>query len=180
MNLGLEKPLDEVLRRSLRTLFGDLSSPSWYGREREIVSLFAFGHLVRLCRKSGVLFDPAQIGIEVAVPQINRKSGAKAYVCKDVVIWRSPKMTSWNTEGRRNLLCVIEFKSINRNDAKTTERRKKAEHRSDVDWLCRTSKLAAGFVGYAVLIDQRSRVTLKCARALNGRAAKKWLSLGWR
>lgn len=87
-------------------------------------------------------------------------------------------MTSWNTEGRSGLLCVIEFKSINRNDAKAAVRRKEAEHRSDIDWLCRTSKLAAGFVGYAVLIDQRNRATLKCSRAFDGKVVKKWLSLG--
>lgn len=125
-----------------------------------------FGHLLPLCDESGPISHPTQIGIEVAVPQL-KKPRAKSYVCKDVVIWRRPKGTAWAPDGsgREYPQCVVEFKSINGNDAKTAEKRKRTEHRSDMDWLGRTSKLAAGFVGYAVLIDQRSRVTIECARA---------------
>ncbi len=172
--------LDEVINRSLGTLLADLSLPDWYGREREIVSLFAFGHLLRAGTESGVLSHPTQIGIEVAVPQMKEKPNKKSYVCKDVVIWSGPKMTCWTKEGRnsRYPLCVIEFKSINRNDDPTAARRKAREHRSDLEWLRRTSELAAGFVGYAVFIDQHAaRVTLICSRALNGSAIEKWLSL---
>ncbi|HLW79181.1 MAG TPA: hypothetical protein VKU44_06230 [Terriglobia bacterium] len=125
------------------------------------------------------MFDTAQIGIEVAVPQL-KKSGAKSYVCKDVVIWHRPKMTAWNQDGkgREYPQAVIEFKSLNRADAARVVQNKEHEHETDITWLCETSKLATRFVGYAVLIDQRSRVTIECARANRGKVVKKWLSLG--
>ena len=63
--------LDSIASRSLTSLARELSGGNWNGRrEREVVSLFCFGHLLRQCTLGGVLHDPAQISIEVAVPQI--------------------------------------------------------------------------------------------------------------
>lgn len=174
--------LDEIISRSLKSLLKDISQHSWYGREREIVSLYAFGHLLPLCSASSVLFDPTQIGIEVAVPQLKAESNRrlKTLICKNVVIWSRPKMTCWNTESDcfQYPLAVLEWKSVNRIDGATQRKRKLTEYQSDVEWLRRTSELARGFVGYAVLIFQDSgKPTLKCSRAFNDSVEDKWLVL---
>jgi len=63
--------LDQTIARSLTSLAQELSQGLWKGRrEREVVSLFCFGHLVRHYVVGSVLNDPAQISIEVAAPQI--------------------------------------------------------------------------------------------------------------
>jgi len=92
--------LDEVIRSSLSSLVAGFSANNWTGRrEREVVSLFCFGHLLRECRPDSFLHDAAQISIEVAVPQLagqigrTGKSTSKDQVCKDVVIWPRPRMT---------------------------------------------------------------------------------------
>jgi hypothetical protein len=89
--------LDLIIRQSLKDLVDDVFDRPWFGREREVVSLYAFGHLQRYCREGGVLSDPTQIVLEGAVPQLpgpNRKQ----LVCKDLVIWPKPRMTCWNEE----------------------------------------------------------------------------------
>lgn len=58
--------MDSIIRQSLREFVADVFAHSWWGKEREAVSLFAFGYLIRQCRPGSALFDPAQIGIEVS------------------------------------------------------------------------------------------------------------------
>lgn len=98
--------IDEIVKLSLTTLAEDIAS-GWTGRrEREVVSLFCFGHLLRHCRPGSFLSDPTQIGIEVAVLQIpsqtalTGKAGSKEQVCKDIVIWPKARMTCWDDAGR--------------------------------------------------------------------------------
>lgn len=174
--------LDEIIRRSLNSLFADLSLPTWRGREREIVSLFAFGHLLPLCSPGRVLFDPTQIGIEVSVPQLKAEAGPrlKSLVCKDVVIWARSKQTYWDPNNTDPIypLSILEWKSINRTDSAARKNAKLKEFQSDVAWLQQTSGLVKDFVGYAILVDQSSeKTTLKCARISGGRVKDKWLVL---
>jgi len=84
-------------------------------RERELVSLFAFGPLLSVTRRGAPLHDPRQIGIEVAIPQRASRAGErlKRDVCKDLVIWEEPARTTWGPTGEERLfpLAVIEWKA---------------------------------------------------------------------
>lgn len=111
--------IDTIVAQSLQSLAHELSVGAWKGRrEREVVSLFCFGHLLRHCRSASLLYDPAQLAIEVAVPQILGQRGltgkvrSKAQVCKDIVIWPQPRMTCWDNDGKATVypLSVIEWK----------------------------------------------------------------------
>src|SRR5207247_8373517 len=61
--------LDRVIRESLFSFVDEVAGKAWWGKEREAVSLFAFGHLLPHCTRGSALFDPGQIGIEVRVKQ---------------------------------------------------------------------------------------------------------------
>src|SRR5690349_24988368 len=99
--------IDTLVRSSLASLLEEIRKPSWRGRrERELVSLFCFGHLAAHCRAHGFLHDLGQIGIEVAVPQIPGQraltgaDSSKHQVCKDIVVWPGRAMTCWGIDGR--------------------------------------------------------------------------------
>lgn len=110
-----------------------LRSSSWYGRENELVNLFAHSFLI----ERGV--HASRIGIEVAVKQLER-TGGKALVRKDLVLWNNPQETVW-TDGvaSNDPAAVIEFK-VNDN----------RKCRGDVEWLCGYTKLYPSVVGYSV------------------------------
>ena len=48
------KLVDGLVKKALRSLHRDL--PGWYRREQEVVSLFAFGHLVPLMQKKVLIW----------------------------------------------------------------------------------------------------------------------------
>ena len=170
-------PIDEVIKVSLTSFFDDLRQGSWTGRrERESISLYVFSHLLEQCKPNSVLYDGAQIGIEVAVPQIPRDiygklSGGikpKEQVCKDVVIWPEPKMTCWDSNGKPTVfpLAILEWKF---NEKRPTD--------WDTEWLKTYSFSQPDFVGYAVHIDRLAqRVKLKCKRFHRGEI-ENWLAL---
>src|SRR5207253_2338486 len=91
--------IDALVRSSLSSLLEDISASDWTDqREREVVSLFCFGHLLKHCRPGAFLHDATQLAIEVAVPQIvnqaalSGKSKSKGQVCKDIVLWAQPRI----------------------------------------------------------------------------------------
>jgi hypothetical protein len=95
-NQAAIKKLEEVVEESLRSFHKNALVPGkWHGREREMVSLYSIGYLIPQCREKG--FDPTQVGIEVAVPQLKAAEGEKKRdnVCKDIVIWGEAKSTIW-------------------------------------------------------------------------------------
>ena len=69
------KLVDGLVKKALRSLHRDL--PGWYRREQEVVSLFAFGHLVPLMQKKGI--DLGQLCIEGRVRQVEPKRNAKSH-----------------------------------------------------------------------------------------------------
>ncbi|MCE9582887.1 MAG: hypothetical protein K8T20_10365 [Planctomycetes bacterium] len=75
--------LDAVIVSSLRSFLAEIAASGWQGREREAVSLYAFGAL--LDHAGDLIANRRQIGIEVAVPQI--VAGGKGRVNKDLVVW---------------------------------------------------------------------------------------------
>ena len=151
----MDTELDDILKKSLTQFVNGIIEHGWYGKEREAISLYAFGTLLNFCKPGTILDAPAQIGIEVRVPKPNRRDSMsscpnpkrsqrpKNEVMKDLVIWQKPGLTCWDNERKpRNYpLAVIEWKV---NDFKLWC--------NDIDWLtdftsdCET-------VGYAVALD---------------------------
>jgi hypothetical protein len=169
--------LDAAVRVSLEALAQELLRGDWLGRrEREVVSLFCFGHLLPHFRAGAVLHDPAQMSIEVAVPQIPGqkslagKKGNKEQVCKDIVIWPRPRMVVWDSSGRPTMrpMSVIEWKHNGG-----------AVSGYDVKWLCEFSSLSEEFVGYAVCTQLPARgFTLSCTRIASGERTDRWVHVG--
>lgn len=164
--------IDELIRSCLSSLIQDVRNGKWKGRrERELISLFCFGHLLRFCRPGFFLRDPTQIGIEVPVPQISAqrsltgKSANKRQVCKDVVIWAEPGMTCWDSAAQPTVrpACIIEWKHNEVSDY-------------DVRWLRHFSAVCRPFVGYAVHTKQEAQgqFALSCARIYMGEDKPGW------
>jgi hypothetical protein len=168
--------MDSIVRQSLESLAEDLRGSTWTGRrEREVVSLFCFGHLLHHCRAGTVLSDPAQLAIEVPVPQIpgqpilSGKETSKAQVCKDTVVWRTARATCWDREARPTVrpLSVIEW---------THNQSRMSPY--DLGWLCEFSSQVPDFVGYAVTTNRPARgFTLSCTRVFLGKRVDQWIHI---
>jgi len=159
--------LEQTVRTSLNEFAQFLSDTTWRGRERELISLYAFGFLRKHCKPKSVLHDPTQIGIEVAVPQIPRPN-AKPQVSKDLVIWKNPGMTCWDSHGKptRHPLAILEWKVGSRKGMK-----------GDLKWLSEYSKERKGFVGFAIFCSASPSVSLKVTLVRRGRVTDGWLTL---
>lgn len=167
--------LDSVIRQSLSEFVSDIFQAGWLGREREAVSLYVLGYLIRYCKPNCFLRDPTQIGIEVAVPQL-RGPNKKKQVCKDLVIWRQPRMTCWNSawEPVEYPTAILEWKVYRAGQAS----RGLGVSRYDIAWLGEFSVGLDDFVGYAVSLDLRSRkFRLLCTRVHDGQPNHRWLHL---
>ena len=170
--------IDCFVKASLTTLADELAGKSWTGRrEREMVSLFCFGHLVRHCRPGNFLADPAQIAIEVAVPQVSAQQAlsgsdaSKLQVCKDIVIWPQPRMTCWDPDGNPTIRpsSIIEWKH-GQKDTEVSD--------DNVRWLCEFSAKSDDFVGYALCSNWPGRgARLSCTRVFRGDAQPRWLHI---
>jgi len=169
--------IDRVVRQSLASLVEDVSTNGWSGRrERELVSLFCFGYLVRCCVPGTFLNDAAQIGIEMAVPQITAQAklagrpNSKRTVCKDIVIWPEPRMSCWDAHGSPVIRprAIIEWKH---NAGKVSQ--------FDVEWLRAFSSESEAFVGFAVSTNRvrGGTFSLACTRTHSGRTEPDWLSI---
>lgn len=159
-------PLEAIIRDSLLDFAREVARSGWRGREREAVSLFAFRFLLPQCRQGTPLFDPAQIGLEVAVPQLPGP-GRKPQVCKDLVIWPEPAMVCWDGDGRpvHQPAAILEWKT-----------RTKKVSLSDEAWLCEYSALASGFIGFAIALDpQDLETSLVASRAMEGVLTREWV-----
>ena len=167
--------IDAAIGQSLKSLAKEISA-GWSGRrEREVVSLFCFGHLLTQFRPGSVLYDHAQLSMEVAVPQISGqttltgKSGSKPQVCKDIVIWPRPRMVVWDQDGKptHRPMCVIEWKH---NEG--------AVSAYDLEWLRNFSSLGPEFVGYAVCTNRPAQpFTLSCTRIASGQPTERWVHI---
>jgi hypothetical protein len=120
--------LDRTIRKCLLSIFDEIGRAEWRGREREIVSRFCFGYLMKF-------YDPEYLGVEVAVPQLpkdvllecNPKVKRPGQdVCKDIVIWRERRETAWDKDWKatHEPLAVMEWTVINRLDDLGTRSKK--------------------------------------------------------
>jgi hypothetical protein len=173
--------LDDAIRESLWSFHSDISG-GWCGREREAVSLFAFGHLSKHFGPGRALCSLAQIGIEVAVQQLKpseQHPRRRGTVCKDLVIWPEPGMTLWDAVGnlKHEPLAVVEWK-LNYAFGHRMHEKNRLDHRADVLWLKETAERVRDFAGYAVLIEGTlSPKRLTCARIQRGDVNSNWVVL---
>jgi hypothetical protein len=160
------EPLDILIRESLLDLARFVARTDWRGREREAVSLYVLGFLIRRCDPSGPLKDPTQIGMDVAVRQ-HPGPRRKRLVCKDLVIWPSPAGNCFSESGKPTLnpLAILEWKV-------RTER----VSRYDEDWLKEFSARIIEFNGYAVALHPSgAETTMNVTRIKNGVLTGGWL-----
>jgi hypothetical protein len=159
-------PICTLLDAALDSLLAFFCQNPWIGRERELVSLFAFGHLLPQVHPDSVMFDPRQIAIECGVLQTlfapgnpRDKKPNKKYVCKDVVIWPRPGMTCWSDslEAIHVPLAIVEWKRLGfgKPVAATSDISHDAH---DVAWLSSYTARFPECIGYSVTL----------ARTLNG------------
>ena len=125
--------LADVIELALNRCGEFLQTSNWQGRENELVNLFALHCLASEIRESGPLCSLAQIGIEVAVPQVTTSS--KRYVRKDLVIWPEPLMTAWSGSPA----IIIEWKRDNLRECGP-----------DIEWLSLFTRRFPGTIGYSV------------------------------
>ena len=155
---------DVLLQQSLTAFTNDAFAKAWWGKEREAVSLFAFGYLIKQCRPDSIFYDPAQVGIEVRVPKADGL-GTKTEICKDLVIWSAPGATIWNKE--QWPIAVLEWKA---NEPRVSAR--------DVAWLVAFSAGRPKFTGYAICLDMEHRnFRLSCTRVRETTVQRDWLVL---
>lgn len=164
--------VDRAVRESLTDCFREIRVSHWRGREREAVSLYAFGFLQKQCAPGRLLHDPAQIGIEVAVPGIGEVN-RKRQVCKDLVIWAAPGMSCWdeNWTAVTAPLAILEWKLSRRGMVRVPP------SRYDLDWLTQFSSQWGEFTGYAVSLAIGAREALVVARVRGGDVQRDWLKL---
>ncbi|HEY4901053.1 MAG TPA: hypothetical protein VIH91_09580 [Terriglobales bacterium] len=170
--------LDHAVREALIELHQRVCS-DWSGRERELVSLFAFGYLATFfSADNAILKAQAQIGIEVAVKQTGHLESMKTQVCKDLVVWREPAMTAWDGQWQLNRtpLCVMQWKCIT--PLTVARVNKKTVLAPDVDWLKKFTEQNNDCIGFSVLADLRPNPRcIACDRFESGTQAEDWLVL---
>src|SRR4030042_4395548 len=86
---------ESIIDESLKELNSFLQEGDWFGRENEIINLFAHRFLIKRINV-GPLIDLSQIGIEVAVKQVPL-ANKKKLVRKDLWLWKDPLQTVWGS-----------------------------------------------------------------------------------
>lgn len=161
---NLSEPIgtfERLFHAALQSLVPDLGDAPWYVREREVVNLFVFRHLVPQFQAEKL--DISQIGIEVPVQVIPESAEGKPAVYADIVVWPHIKATLWRT---CKPLARIEWKNVScrQRSACNLER----QHREDVDHLNLNWKLASA--NYAVITArQGGNVAVRCTRIVDGK-----------
>jgi len=144
--------MESEIRRMLVEFIKEMELENWFGKEREIVSRFVFSKLLRNIGCCPEFNSQEQVGIEVRVKQVQ---AGKTEVCKDLVIWRYPNQTVWNSP--EPPLCIIEWKHRN-----------KKPFKDDVDWLCKYTSKFPDCAGIAVNVENEGRYALQAVLVKNG------------
>ena len=135
---------ERLFHAALESLLPDLADAPWYVRERDVVSLFVFGHLVPLFQAENL--DIRQIGIEIPVQKLPESSAEKLGRYADIVVWPHNKATVWQT---CKPLVQIEWKNISCREKHPSAL--KRQHAQDIRYLTRDRQYAC--VSYAVLTE---------------------------
>jgi len=159
-------PMEHLLARALLDFDLWLQSSDWKARENECVNQFAHAHLAKQITPGRVLFDFAQIGIEVAVPQLPAL-GRKAAVRKDLVVWSKPGMTAFDGDFRpvQAPIAIIEWKP-----------RSNKLCAVNLDWLSQFTRAYPGCFGAVVTVDfKKSGSRLHTAAVRGGEVELDWI-----
>lgn len=127
-----------LIETCLGRLTDFVKSTTWFGRENEVVNLFAHRFLPAVMSPESPLSSLEQIGIEVAVAQV--MPSRKQLVRKDLVLWSDASHNPWHPTNPPPAV-VVEWK---------TERSQPS--RNDIDWLCRFTERFPTTIGYAVSV----------------------------
>jgi hypothetical protein len=176
-------PIDDLIRQALLSFIEDIRS-GWRGREHEAVSLFAFAHLLPLCKPQSVFYDPSQICIEGAVPQISfpDKKQHKDQTNKDLLVWSEPKTTYWDENYKirydTSPLALMEWKVKHFSQSPS----KLKEVSKDIAWLQNFTSTYRETIGYAVGVEitqEPAMSNLLCTRIYQGQIEPEpnWLGL---
>lgn len=156
--------MEKLLKQALIDFFQEIAHEKWPGKERELVSRFAFSTLVNKTSIVPEYFNSAQIGLEVRVQQIPGEN-KKEFVCKDMVIWKEPNSNVWTRFN--SPIAVIEWKHNNGRPSKY-----------DVGWLQEFTKINTNCIGIAINIDNKESYNLNSALIKKGEVVdEKWLEL---
>jgi hypothetical protein len=152
--------LKEELKRMLEEFIKEIEDEKWFGKERELVSRFAFSKLVKNIDCCPELYDTEQIAIEVRVKQVTE---GKREVCKDMIIWKNRNQTTWDKDNVP--ICIIEWKH-----------RHKEPYPYDIDWLKEYTKKYPSCFGIALNVENEKEYSLKATLVENGEVANKdWI-----
>lgn len=159
---------ERLFRAALKSFLPDLAKAPWFVREREVVNLFVFGHLIPQFQKKNL--DIRQLGIEVPVQKLPKSieaeidkpgelplNGASVPECPkparqalgkyaDIVVWPHNKATLWQT---CKPLVHIEWKHISCRTPNPPYLEQ--EHEDDICLLKHNGTLVS--VSYAILTE---------------------------
>lgn len=147
---------EEILKEALRTLYQDLSQTwdsmkehSWWRREQELVSLFAFGHLVPIFQRKGI--DASILRIEGRVPQLQTEHHKNVRAARDLVVWNDHLDTWWRPDCLPPV-AVLEWKlSTSRRTKRTAISSASNSVNADIEWLKSNCHLMG--VGYSIFVE---------------------------
>ena len=161
--------LDKQIQTALGAFFRDLPNP-WFGKERDAVSRFVFGHLINECRRGSPLHTPSQVGIEIPVGRPAGLNRDKKGSWKDVVIWPRPGMTAFDENLQHTYVpaAVIEWKVLLKRGRGS--RRIQQEIERDHEWLAAFTAQNPKSVGYSVLLKMLDEISLEVMRFSHGRS----------
>tara|TARA_R110001583_G_scaffold175656_1_gene330298 strand:+ start:649 stop:1122 length:474 start_codon:yes stop_codon:yes gene_type:complete len=148
----------------LSEFFWEINREKWPGKERELVSRFAFSKLVKNVSTCPEFYDSAQIGLEVWVKQ-NKGINRKEFVCKDFIIWGKPNSNAWTEENIP--IVIMEWKHNN-----------SIPSEYDINWLKDYTLQNKSCIGIAINIDNKKNYVLNSTLIENGHIQEKnWLAL---
>ena len=166
--------VDACVRSAISGFIEFVARTRWLGRENEAVNQFVLGFFMPHALKAGMITDPTQLGIEVAVPQFG---SGKMQARKDLVVWARPGMTCFDEDWKptRFPVAVLEWKwQRNRGSPETL-----VNFPYDLAWLQRFTEGHPERVGYAVAgLSTRQHVGVTVSRVFAGAVTPKWLALG--
>ena len=153
-----------LFRAALESLLPDLADAPWYVRERDVVNLFVFGHLVPQFQDAEL--DIGQIGIEVPVQILPESPKEKPSAYANIVVWPHNKATAWRT---CKPFAQIEWKNISCR-ARKTDHLERA-HQKDIERLNGNCQLAS--VAFALLtVRQGGFVEIRSKRIADGQVSE--------
>lgn len=175
---------ESLLRSSLSEFARSLSTPPfWRARENECVNLFAHRFLFARMHPDGPLFNLAQIGIEVAVPQVPARSPTlgrlrRRDVRKDLVLWPCPEMHPFDR--RFGPHWRLSEKAEERTPAAIVEWKVKTRDISPEDraWLEDFTSCYRSTLGIAVSVDFTEHgASMRAIAVRAGVTQEDWLSV---